>query len=102
MVWLDRRWFFAATKIIKKLAAEDSRLSLRLGTKFTGMRIDDNGAIAAVELESAAGEGAADVVRTGNVVLATGGFTSDTSAGSILAQYRPDLVHLNTTNGAFA
>jgi len=35
----------------------------------------------------------------GPVILATGGFGADFSSDSLLAQYRPDLIHLPTTNG---
>jgi flavocytochrome c len=35
----------------------------------------------------------------GPVILATGGFGADFSSNSLLAQYRPDLIHLPTTNG---
>mmetsp|Transcript_74582 Transcript_74582/g.131926 ORF Transcript_74582/g.131926 Transcript_74582/m.131926 type:complete len:687 (-) Transcript_74582:60-2120(-) len=35
----------------------------------------------------------------GPVILATGGFGADFGADSLLAQYRPDLLHLPTTNG---
>merc|ERR1740130_2586713 len=35
----------------------------------------------------------------GPVILCTGGFGADFSSNSLLAQYRPDLMHLPTTNG---
>merc|ERR1719382_1991758 len=35
----------------------------------------------------------------GPVILATGGFGADFSNDSLLAKYRPDLLHLPTTNG---
>merc|ERR1719328_701173 len=35
----------------------------------------------------------------GPVILASGGFGADFTADSLLAQYRPDLMHLPTTNG---
>ncbi|CAE8717849.1 unnamed protein product [Polarella glacialis] len=35
----------------------------------------------------------------GPVILATGGFGADFTSNSLLAQYRPDLMHLPTTNG---
>merc|ERR1719386_464287 len=33
------------------------------------------------------------------LILATGGFGADFTQDSLLAQYRPDLMHLPTTNG---
>merc|ERR1719498_1322628 len=35
----------------------------------------------------------------GPVIICTGGFGADFSQNSLLAQYRPDLMHLPTTNG---
>jgi succinate dehydrogenase/fumarate reductase flavoprotein subunit len=35
----------------------------------------------------------------GPVILASGGFGADFTSDSLLAQYRPDLLHLPTTNG---
>merc|ERR1719321_1278778 len=35
----------------------------------------------------------------GPVILASGGFGADFTADSLLAKYRPDLLHLPTTNG---
>merc|ERR1719345_557568 len=35
----------------------------------------------------------------GPVILASGGFGADFTQDSLLAQYRPDLLHLSTTNG---
>ena len=35
----------------------------------------------------------------GPVIFATGGFGADFTSNSLLAQYRPDLMHLPTTNG---
>jgi len=35
----------------------------------------------------------------GQVILATGGFGADFSANSYLKQYRPEIMHLPTTNG---
>jgi succinate dehydrogenase/fumarate reductase flavoprotein subunit len=35
----------------------------------------------------------------GPVIIATGGYAADFSKGSLLEQFRPDLLHLPTTNG---
>jgi hypothetical protein len=40
--------------------------------------------------------------RAGQVVVATGGYAADRSAHSILAEQRPDLLRLPTTNGRWA
>merc|ERR1719387_1636597 len=40
-----------------------------------------------------------DVQEHGPVILASGGFGADFTKDSLLAKYRPDLMHLPTTNG---
>merc|ERR1719343_1305766 len=40
-----------------------------------------------------------DFTETGPVILCSGGFGADFTQDSLLAQYRPDLMHLPTTNG---
>ncbi|TIC33060.1 hypothetical protein E3Q09_03495 [Wallemia mellicola] len=40
--------------------------------------------------------------ETGPVILATGGYAADFGDGSLLSKYRPDLVHLPTTNGPWS
>ena len=37
--------------------------------------------------------------RYGPVILCSGGFGADFGSDSLLAKYRPDLLHLPTTNG---
>ena len=44
-------------------------------------------------------KGGMDFQEHGPVILATGGFGADFTQQSLLAQYRPDLMHLPTTNG---
>jgi len=44
-------------------------------------------------------KGGADFTENGPVILASGGFGADFTSNSLLAQYRPDLMHLPTTNG---
>merc|ERR1711934_49427 len=44
-------------------------------------------------------KGAVQFQEHGPVILATGGFGADFTVDSLLAQYRPDLMHLPTTNG---
>merc|ERR1712173_397895 len=44
-------------------------------------------------------KGGADKKEYGAVILASGGFGADFTQNSLLAQYRPDLMHLPTTNG---
>merc|ERR1712060_24398 len=44
-------------------------------------------------------KGGKDEKEFGPVILASGGFGADFTQNSLLAQYRPDLMHLPTTNG---
>merc|ERR1712066_886082 len=44
-------------------------------------------------------KGGSNVEIRGPVILASGGFGADFTANSLLAKYRPDLLHLPTTNG---
>jgi flavocytochrome c len=37
-----------------------------------------------------------------SVVIATGGFAASRGSGSLMSEYRPDLLHLSTTNGGWA
>ncbi|KAK6457120.1 FAD binding domain-containing protein [Scheffersomyces xylosifermentans] len=39
------------------------------------------------------------VLKSDNVVLATGGISADFETGSLIKKYRPDLLHLPSTNG---
>merc|ERR1712241_385357 len=44
-------------------------------------------------------KGGSDINQMGPVILCSGGFGADFTQDSLLAQYRPDLMHLPTTNG---
>jgi succinate dehydrogenase/fumarate reductase flavoprotein subunit len=44
---------------------------------------------------------AQQTIHARSVLIATGGYASDFTNTSLLSKYRPDLVHLPTTNGAF-
>merc|ERR1712217_236215 len=44
-------------------------------------------------------KGGADFNESGPVILCSGGFGADFGSDSLLAMYRPDLLHLPTTNG---
>jgi len=69
----------------------------RIVTKARATKLLTNGAGACVGLVFA--KGGVEFQEHGPVILATGGFGADFSQNSLLAQYRPDLMHLPTTNG---
>ena len=58
----------------------------------------ENGKVKGIEYEDK--DKAAHQIEADNVVLATGGFSADLSATSLLRKYRPDLVHFPLSNGA--
>merc|ERR1712045_342300 len=57
--------------------------------------LTNNGAVVGLIYE----KGGVDTKEYGPVILASGGFGADFTQDSLLAQYRPDLLHLPTTNG---
>jgi len=69
----------------------------RLITKahVTDLLTNDQGGVVGVRYKKAG----QDFSEFGPVILATGGFGADFGSDSLLSQYRPDLLHLPTTNG---
>jgi flavocytochrome c len=101
----------AGTELIRQLgrlaegkasdsAAVASRIDIRKRARAVELVVRD-GAVAAVVYEDGAG-GARVSVAARNVVIATGGYAAARGAGMLLAEHRPDLVHLGTTNGRWA
>jgi len=75
--------------------AERSDLA-RIITKAKATKLlTDNGKCVGVEYEKAG----MMFQEHGPVIICTGGFGADFSQGSLLGKYRPDLLHLPTTNG---
>jgi len=68
----------------------------RIITKARATKLLTNGGtVVGVEYE----KGGAMFQEHGPVIICTGGFGADFSQTSLLAKYRPDLLHLPTTNG---
>jgi flavocytochrome c len=61
---------------------------------------DSAGRVRGVEVQGSADEPV--LLRSDNVILATGGFASDRSEGSLLRQYRPELQNMAATQGLFS
>jgi len=61
---------------------------------------DGSKEVVGVEYED--GDGVLHTLMCDSVILTTGGFGFDHSDGSLMKQYRPDLVGVPTTNGSFA
>ncbi|KAG7344180.1 flavocytochrome c [Nitzschia inconspicua] len=75
------------------------RATIYLNTQVQQLITDDD-RILGVVTESLHGE--YGKLRSDHVILATGGFASDRSHGSFLEKFRPDLVNMPATAGAFS
>jgi len=90
------------TDIIKSLlhtANQYTNITILTQTRVTKLVTDIHGVIAGVECLTQTGK---IILHAQAVILATGGFCGHVMAGSLLEHYRPDLVHLSTTNGTCA
>ncbi|KAM0790948.1 hypothetical protein ACM66B_004253 [Microbotryomycetes sp. NB124-2] len=86
---------YAQMEALEDLAEADaSRVQILKKARATKL-IKENGAVVGVEYEH---DGQTKKAY-GPVVLATGGYAADFSDKGLLKKYRPDLVHLPTTNG---
>ncbi|CAE7264067.1 osm1 [Symbiodinium necroappetens] len=85
---------YALIQMLEKVAEKTNRA--RIITKAEVFKLLQNGsAVVGCEYKKAG-----KVVKEfGPMVLASGGFGADFGADSLLATYRPDLLHLPTTNG---
>lgn len=75
-------------------------VSIHTDTQVTKMISNDEGRVLGVISESSHGHYGR--IRADHVVLATGGFASDRSSGSLLEKYRPDLLQIAATAGSFS
>jgi len=86
---------YALIQMLEKVAERTDRA--RIITKARAHTLLRNDAGCCIGLVYA--RGSRDEKEFGPVILATGGFGADFSKDSLLAQFRPDLMHLPTTNG---
>ncbi|KAJ6542530.1 Flavocytochrome c [Mycena vulgaris] len=84
--------------LMKRLAAADSARVETVKSARVVRLLEDAGRVVGVEYEA----GGALVAARGNVILATGGYAADFGTEGLLAQHRPDLLALATTNGDHA
>jgi len=87
---------YALIQMLEKVAEKTDRA--RIITKARAHKLLTNpacGACVGLIYE----KGGVDENEYGPVILASGGFGADFTQDSLLAQYRPDLMHLPTTNG---
>jgi len=86
---------YALIQMVEKVAEKTDKA--RIITKARATKLLTNGSGACVGLVYE--KGGMDFQEHGPVILASGGFGADFTQQSLLAQYRPDLMHLPTTNG---
>jgi len=85
---------YALIQMLEKVAEKTDRA--RIVTKARAHKLLTNsGGCVGLVFE----KGGKDAKEYGPVILASGGFGADFTQNSLLAQYRPDLMHLPTTNG---
>jgi len=86
---------YALIQMVEKIAEKTDKA--RIVTKARATRLLTNGTGACVGLVYE--KAGVEFQEHGPVILASGGFGADFTQQSLLAQYRPDLMHLPTTNG---
>jgi len=85
---------YALIQMVEKIAESGDLAQVVTKAKATSL-IQENGVVIGVNYE----KGGNNHRQYGPVVIATGGFGADFSNTSLLAKYRPDLMHLPTSNG---
>merc|ERR1711988_1739167 len=86
---------YALIQMVEKIAERTDRARIVTKAKATTLLQNKAGAVTGVIYE----KGGVEFQEHGPVIICTGGFGADFTAQSLLAQYRPDLMHLPTTNG---
>merc|ERR1712232_809649 len=85
---------YALIQMLEKIAEKTDRA--RIVTKAEVFDVVQNGpAVIGCKYR----KGGVEFSETGPVILCSGGFGADFTQQSLLAKYRPDLLHLPTTNG---
>merc|ERR1719220_2940472 len=85
---------YALIQMLEKIAERTDRARIITKARATQL-LTNNGACVGLIFE----HGGVQFQEHGPVILASGGFGADCTTSSLLAQYRPDLMHLPTTNG---
>merc|ERR1719220_584141 len=85
---------YALIQMLEKIAERTDRARIITKARATKL-LTSGGASVGLVYE----KGGVEFQEHGPVILATGGFGADFTQQSLLAQYRPDLLHLPTTNG---
>ena len=84
-----------------KAYEKEGKVKILVDTRVTSLFSDDkSGRVAGVNVMDTSGQPLK--LYATNVVLATGGFAADRSSGSYLEKFRPELLDMATTAGAFS
>ncbi|CAD7965251.1 unnamed protein product [Amoebophrya sp. A120] len=87
---------YALIQMVEKIAEKTNGSVAKVVTKAKATSlIFQGGKVIGVNYE----KGGSMLKEMGPVIIATGGFGADFSQDSLLAKYRPDLMHLPTSNG---
>ncbi|KAJ7749799.1 Flavocytochrome c, partial [Mycena maculata] len=92
-------WAITSTLMKKLTAAAAAGAGVEIVKSARVVKLlEEDGTVVGVEYES----GGENTTARGTVILATGGYAADFSPTGLLAQHRPDLLALSTTNGDHA
>mmetsp|Transcript_23358 Transcript_23358/g.64700 ORF Transcript_23358/g.64700 Transcript_23358/m.64700 type:complete len:509 (-) Transcript_23358:100-1626(-) len=86
---------YALIQMVEKISEKTDRARIVTKARATKLLTNGDGACVGLVYE----KGGMEFQEHGPVILATGGFGADFTNQSLLAMYRPDLMHLPTTNG---
>merc|ERR1712139_586095 len=85
---------YALTQMVEKVAEKCDKARIITKARCHTL-VMDKGACVGIKYE----KGGKEFQEDGPVIFASGGFGADFTQQSLLAKYRPDLMHLPTTNG---
>merc|ERR1712151_317187 len=86
---------YALIQMVEKMGETTDRARIITKAKATKLLQGPDGNVVGLVYE----KGGIEFQEHGPVILCTGGFGADFTSDSLLAKYRPDLIHLPTTNG---
>merc|ERR1712222_295925 len=86
---------YALIQMVEKIAERTDKARIITKARVTKLLMDGKGSCVGTLYE----KGGLEFQEHGPVILCSGGFGADFTSNSLLAQYRPDLMHLPTTNG---
>lgn len=93
---------YGMQKAIKSFE-KSGQVQIIIDARVTKLLTDDNNHVVGVEYVRTTDANPIPLnLNAPNVILATGGFAADRTVGSYLDQYRPELIKMPTTAGAFS